>query len=131
MGMGGQSGFSPTHGHAYLTVENGRLIFTRNYHKEASPDWRSSEVMDRVENRTVVQSNYERFEYCDTSTSKIYLAEGELELRPSIGDQVTKVSLLPDQSMLGFFSTATEREVERSTYLPQREMLDAFGKTST
>ncbi len=119
--------FSATHGYAYLTVEDGHLIFTRKYRKATSPEWLSSEAVELFENRPVVRSNYERFEYYDTSTSKITFAEGEFNWRPSIGDQVTTVSVLSDQSMLGFSQTATEREVERSTYLPQRETLDSFG----
>lgn len=119
--------FSPTHGYAYLTVERGHLTFTRKYRKSTRPNWIGSRAVEAAENRPVVLSNDERYQYYDTSTSKLTFVEGEFNWRPEIDRIATSVNMMSNDAMLSFSETATEREVHRTMYLPFQETCASFG----
>ena len=116
--------FSPTHGYAWITVEEGHLVFTRRYRR---PVWMSVARVETSEHRPSVSSRGQRYNYYETSTSEITFAEGEFTWAPRIGDRTTTVSALGTDAMLGFSETGTEREVYRSTYLPRAEAEAGFG----
>ncbi len=117
--------FSPTHGYAWLSVEDGHLIWTRRYRKAVA--WMSVTQVETSEHPPEVRSEGETYRYYETSHSRISHAEGEFTWRPAIGDRAVTVSALSDRHMLHFTETGAEREVERSAYLPQAETLAAFG----
>lgn len=119
--------FSPTHGYAYLTVERRHLTFTRKYRKSTRPGWISSQTVEIAEHRPVVFSDDDRYQYYDTSTSKLTFVEGEFNWRPEIGRTATTVNMMSEDAMLSFSETATEREVHRTVYLPLQETIASFG----
>lgn len=119
--------FSPTHGYAYLTVERGHLTFTRKYRKSTRPNWVSSRTVEAAENRPVAFSSDDRYQYYDTSTSKLTFVEGEFNWRPEIDRTATSVNMMSNDAMLSFSETATEREVHRTVYLPFQETCARFG----
>lgn len=119
--------FSPTHGYGWLTWEEGHLLWTRKYRGRVDPLWMSSERVETADARPYVESDGRTFRYYETSFPRITFAEGEFNWRPRIGDQSAVISMLADGEMLDFVETATEREVERTTYLPLAETLEAFG----
>ena len=118
--------FSPTHGYAWLTVEDGHLIFSRRYRKPCLPDFITSATVERAETRPDITSEGETFRYYETSTAEITYAEGEFNWTPKVGDRATVVSCLGPDTMLSFEESATEREVEVSTWLPPAAYA-AFG----
>ena len=119
--------FSPTHGYAYLTVERRHLTFTRRYRKSTRPSWISSRTVEAAENRPVLFCSRERYQYYDTSTSKLTFVEGEFNWRPEIDRTATSVNMMSNDAMLSFSETATEREVHRTVYLPFQETCASFG----
>ncbi len=119
--------FSPTHGYAFLTVEDHHLIFTRRFRGRLGPAFLSAHYVEAAENRPTLRGDEGWFQYYDTSTAEIDFVEGEFNWRPNIGDSSTTVSVLSEDAMLGFTQTATEQETERSVYLPHAETLAAFG----
>ena len=116
--------FSPTHGYAWLTFEDGHLIFTRRCRR---PVWLSETVVERSEHRPSVSLDGKTYRYYDTSTSKITFAEGEFTWAPRIGDTSTTVTALADDAMLNFSQRSDEREVYRSSYLTVAEVEAGFG----
>jgi len=119
--------YSPTHGYAWLTWEDGHLVLTRKYRGGTEPGWISSDTVERADHRPSVRADGRRFRYYETSTARITFAEGEFNWRPRMGDRFTTVSLLGEEAMLGFTDSPTEREVEITTWPPQAETLAAWG----
>jgi Domain of unknown function (DUF4178) len=116
--------FSPTHGYAWITVEEGHLIFTRRYRR---PVWMSEYQVERAENRPYRSVDGQIYSYFDTSTAAIIFAEGEFTWAPKIGDQSSTVNALGRDAMLSFSETGDEREVYRSSYLDRAEVEAGFG----
>lgn len=118
--------FSPTHGYAFLSLEDGHVIFTRRYRK---PGWISEAQVERAETPPSVRVGKERFKYFETSTSTLTFAEGEFSWWAAIGETATTVYAMSDTAMLGFSQSQTERETYISTYLPRDEIATSFGVT--
>ncbi|MGH1415283.1 MAG: DUF4178 domain-containing protein [Pelagimonas sp.] len=116
--------YSPTHGYAFLTLEDGHFIFSRRYR---GPGWVSEHQVEKAETPPVLRIKGENFKYYDTSTSSVSFAEGEFTWEVKIGDKSTTVSTLAEDAMLGFSQTKSERETYRSTYLPRKEIAKSFG----
>ena len=119
--------FSPTHGYAYLTVEDGKLSFTRRYRGMTRPAWISPSTVERSDHRPAMHTREGTFLYFETSTAEISFVEGEFNWRPEIGAKTTSVSMLGDAAMLDFSKSATEEEVLRTQYLPAAEVYASFG----
>lgn len=118
--------FSPTHGYAWLTVEDGHLVFTRRFRGSVNPPWISENWVETAENPPVVISRGERFKYLQTSTSKVTFAEGEFTYTPQIGDTTMTISAMSHDHMLDFSQTGHEREIYRGTYIFAKDGLTAF-----
>lgn len=118
--------YSPTHGYAWLTIEDGHLVFTRRYRR---PVWMSSAQVERAETPPTVRIDGVSYRYYETSEGKITFAEGEFTWAPKIGDKTTEVTVLTDGAMLSFSETGQEREVYRTTLLDSAQTAAAFGVT--
>lgn len=119
--------FSPTHGYAWLTVENGHLIYSRRLRGAPQALWISERWVETAENKPHVQHDGEVYSYLETTKSRLTFAEGEFTWSPSVGDQTTTISAMSQRHMLDFSETGTEREIYRSTYLPHDATLKSFG----
>lgn len=116
--------YSPTHGYAWLTLENGHLVFSRRYRGAA---WLSERKVELSEQRPYVFAGGDTFSYYETTTSEITYVEGEFTWHPQIGERTVTVSALSESAMLGFSQTGSERETYRSIYVPIQEAEAAFG----
>lgn len=116
--------YSPTHGYAWLTIEDGHLVFTRRYRR---PVWMSSAQVERANYPPTVTVDGDRYRYYETSEGAITFAEGEFTWAPKIGDKTTAVSVLTDNAMLAFSETNQEREVYRSELLDSATVSASFG----
>jgi hypothetical protein len=119
--------YSPTHGYAWITLEDGHLIFTRRYRKAVQPAWMGSAWVETAKKPPTVSSEGQTFRYYETSVSRITFAEGEFTWRPAVGDPTETVDAMSRDAMLSFSQSGSEREIERSTYLPQPETWASFG----
>ena len=119
--------YSPTHGYAWLTIEDGHLVFTRRYRR---PVWVSSAQVERANHPPTVRVDGDRYRYYETSDGQIIFAEGEFTWAPKIGEKTTTVSMLTDNAMLGFSETNQEREVYRSELLDSAAVSASFGVTN-
>ena len=99
--------FSPTHGYAWITLEDGHLTFSRRYRKPVG--WLSAAEVNRADTRPRVCAGGEVCQDYDTSPSAVIYAEGEFTWTPRQGKRTTTVTALSETAMLSFSATARER----------------------
>lgn len=116
--------FSPTHGYAWVTFEDGHLTFSRRYRKPVG--WLSEAMVNKAESRPRVRAGSEWFKYYDTTTSSVIYAEGEFTWAPRKGAKTTTVTAMSDTAMLGFSTTNREREIYHTVYLEPGQ-ITGFG----
>ncbi|WP_037309720.1 DUF4178 domain-containing protein [Ruegeria halocynthiae] len=116
--------FSPTHGYAWLTLENGHLVFSRRYR---GPGWISERRVETSEHPPTTTSGGEAYRYYETTTSAVTYVEGEFTWRPTLGEKTVTISAMSNGAMLGFSQTGSERETYRSVYVPKADAEAAFG----
>ena len=121
--------FSPTHGYAWLTWEDGHFTFSRKVRDFDMRQWLSSAEVEQAESPPVRFHRGERYKYYETSTSEIDFMEGEFNWTPQLGDRTTAVVLLGPDAMLALREGKTEREIERTTLLPREEVARELGAT--
>ena len=119
--------YSPTHGYAWLTLEDGHLTFSRRVRGLPATVWMSERWVETAETPPALSWDGERYKYLQTSTSTIVYAEGEFTWSPDSGTQTVTISAMSDSAMLDFALTGTEREVHRSRWLPAADVLEGFG----
>ena len=119
--------YSPTHGYAWLTEEDGHFVLTRKYRRLTSPAFVTTSEVERADKRPVVYADGEKYEYYDSGTSEITFVEGEFNWSPEIGHKSKVVTALGPQNMLSFEASKSEREVEMSYHMDPKETLAAFG----
>ncbi len=119
--------FSPTHGYGYLTVESGHVTFTRRHRLGTSPSWISPSSVEISETRPVIRSGNTRYQYYETTASRVTFIEGEFNWRPRMNTLANTVSAISSDRMLSFRATGMEEEVHITQYLPAAETFAAFG----
>lgn len=117
--------YSPTHGYAWLTLEDGHVTFSRRYRKPVI--WLSEAQVERAEHRPTRHAEGQRFQYYETSTSSVIFAEGEFTWSPTKGEKTTTVSAMSDSAMLSFSETGQEREICYTDYLSPSEVRNCFS----
>ena len=123
--------FSPTHGYAWITVDDGHILLTRKVRDRPAGGFLTSAAVERAETRPTRTWRMLPYRYYETSTARIDFAEGEFTYRPKVGDVATSVALLPPggaSDMLTYVAGAGpdgERELEVTRYAP--ELAAAFG----
>ena len=121
--------YSPTHGYAWLNVEEGNYTFSRRVRKVSHPSWMDSRWVESAESRPQVLLNGERFRYYETSDARITFLEGEFTWAPQIDDTTQTISALSDEAMLDFSQSGVEREMHRTIWLDPAELAAAFKLT--
>lgn len=122
--------YSPTHGYAWLTEEDGHFLLTRKYRKTTSPSFLTATGVERSEKRPKVFANGESYSYYDTSQAAITYVEGEFNWSPAIGESSVVVTAVGRDTMLSYEKSSSEREVEMSWYLDPTETLAGFQATA-
>lgn len=119
--------YSPTHGYAWLTWEDGRFVFTRRT-RLAPTGWRGGRIaLERAETPPIVRLGDERFVYYDSGDRETEFAAGAFAFTPAVGDSVYAMSFLGRRRMATRIETSAEVEWELSELVPRRETLAAFG----
>lgn len=119
--------FSPTHGYAWLTVENGFVTFTRKSRSVSSPPQISESLIENAEQRPRVRLNGEWYKYYGSGRARPTFIEGEFNFTPKMENRSRYVSLLGDNKMMAIRESDSEREYEVSTFPDQSEALLGFG----
>ncbi|WP_377193886.1 DUF4178 domain-containing protein [Ruegeria meonggei] len=116
--------YSPTHGYAWLTLENNHLVFTRRYRGSG---WISEHWVETADHPPSVRTTNGTYVYYETTNSTITYVEGEFTWSPRMGERTVTITAMSDTAMLGFSQTGSEREAYRSIYVSRQEAEDGFG----
>lgn len=122
--------YSPTHGYAWLTVEDGHVLLTRKVRDLPRGRFLDPRTADLAEARPKIVWRGREYVYYDSSTSEIDFLEGEFNFRPARGERAHRVALMPNGPATDMFAFATdhggtEQEAEVTRYAP--ELAAAFG----
>ena len=122
--------YSPTHGYAWLTVEDGHVLFTRKVRDWPEGGFLGPDEVERAARRPTRVWRGRRYAYFASSDWTVDFVEGAFNYRPARGDRGATVSLMPPEAaedMLACVAPAggREREVETTRYAP--EAAEAFG----
>ncbi|MEL6337974.1 MAG: DUF4178 domain-containing protein, partial [Pseudomonadota bacterium] len=123
--------YSPTHGYAWLTWEEGHAVFTRKTRAVPVPFRMSDGLINTSEARPQARHLSKVYRYYGSGTIETTFAEGEFNFVPEIGDRTRYVDLLGDTAMLTMAESGSDDEVETEyelTTLPERDALfHSFG----
>ncbi|WP_179380628.1 DUF4178 domain-containing protein [Jannaschia marina] len=122
--------FSPTHGYAWLTVEDGFCVLTRKLRDGPMGEFLTPTEVRRASSPPRVAWKGTSYRYYSTTNWETNYVEGEFNFRPSRGRRGTTVSVMsddPKDGMLHFLMPegGDEREIERSHLWPEAPA--AFG----
>ncbi|MEM7644197.1 MAG: DUF4178 domain-containing protein [Pseudomonadota bacterium] len=120
--------YSPTHGYAWLTVEDGHTLLTRKIRDWPVGPFLTSRMVEAAEARPSRNWRRSLFRYYSTSSWKIDFVEGEFTWRPARGARGVTVSLMCNSGapeMLAYADNGSEREVEVTRYFAGAA--EAFG----
>lgn len=124
--------FSPTHGYAWLTLEDGHCIFTRKA-RDLPSSWLTSAQVEIADNRPSRRFRGLSYSYYETSNWVVDYVEGAFNYRPKKEDRGTTVSLInysaggAPQILSLTEGAGGEREVELSRYAAEAPA--SFGVT--
>ena len=119
--------YSPTHGYAWLTVEDGFVTFARKSRRLSDPTAVSDSTIENSEHRPRVKVDGETFKYYSSGRARPTFIEGEFNYVPRLEDRMRYVSLLGKTQMLDIIESNSEREYELSEFPDQTEALIGFG----
>ena len=129
--------YSPTHGYAWLSWEDGHAVFSRKIRKVPWPARVTKRTIDNSDNRPSVTLDGVGYSYFSSGTSEITFIEGEFNWVPKLGDRAWSVSLLSDTEifsrvgtqpqMLEILEREKETEYELSTLPDRKALLESFG----
>jgi hypothetical protein len=119
--------YSPTHGYAWLTVEDGHTLLTHKVRDWPDGAFLTADAVERAEARPTRVWRGRAFRYYATSTWQVDFVEGEFTWRPERGQRGGSVSLMPTgaASEMLVYADGSEREIEVTRYFPQAAR--AFG----
>ena len=119
--------FSPTHGYAWLTVDDGHITWTRKTRNVPVPAYISDSVIENADNRPMVRFDGKTFRYYGSGKASPTFIEGEFNFRPQMDDTLRYVELMGGDRMLTIAEGPHEREYEISELPDQAMLLDSFG----
>ncbi|MGB0410800.1 MAG: DUF4178 domain-containing protein [Pikeienuella sp.] len=120
--------YSPTHGYAWLNVEDGgHLTLSRKIRSAPSPAFVDEHRINIAETKPTASFDGDFYTYFESGRRTIYFAEGEFNWTPKANATSSTVSFAANDLMLTYVETATEREIEQSRYLEAGPVYASFG----
>lgn len=119
--------YSPTHGYAWLKLDNGFVTFSRKSRAVPNPPRLGEATIENAESRPVVSLKGQRFRYYGSGRARPTFIEGEFNFVPRMEDRIRYVSLLGKTQMLDIVESNSEREYIVSDFPDQAEVLLGFG----
>ncbi|MEM9781239.1 MAG: DUF4178 domain-containing protein [Pseudomonadota bacterium] len=119
--------YSPTHGYAWLTWEDGRIVFTRKTRERPRPATYSPTQIEDAENRPVFRHDGKRYRYYGSGHARMTFVEGEFNFAPRIGTERRYVSALGKNGMFTVREGGGEIEYEISRLPDRAALLKSFG----
>ncbi|QPH54611.1 DUF4178 domain-containing protein [Pontivivens ytuae] len=118
--------FSWTHGYAWITWEDGHLVFTRKIRDLPAPAFISARTIENAESRPAAHLGRTRYRYYGSGRPEATFIEGEFNYTPKLDEDSFYVSLMGDDQMLTMRETGKEREYELSRHLDRAATFASF-----
>jgi hypothetical protein len=112
--------FSPLYGYAYLTYEEGHLIYSQRDRHFPNIEWKE------ISKRYLVHVANEKFEPYDHYTAKVVYVEGELTWVAKKGDNTSFIDLIAPPFGISAEKSKDEIEFYKTEYLEASMVYDAF-----
>jgi len=112
--------FSPLYGYAYLTYENGHLIYSRRERYFPNIEWND------ISKKYLIHVKDEKFEPYDHYSAKVVYAEGELTWVAKKGDNTSFIDLINPPFGISAEKSKEEIEFYKTEYLEASMVYDAF-----
>jgi hypothetical protein len=117
--------YSPTHGYAWLSLEDGHLVFSRRIRDLPKPSLPKS-----LRERAPVYVKNRRLRVFEHYTASLRYVEGELTWIAKRGDTVEVTEAIDPPFVLGYEQSGQEIEYQWGEYLEAAEVYRAFGVKS-
>ncbi|MEZ5825684.1 MAG: DUF4178 domain-containing protein [Geminicoccaceae bacterium] len=114
--------FSATHGYAWLTFNNGHVVFSRRVRDLPEPP-----TPARFAHKSGVRFRDMDFRQYETYEARITFVEGELTWIARLNDRVGVIETISPPFALEFETTGSELEYSLNEYLPRDEVEQSFG----
>jgi hypothetical protein len=118
--------YSPTHGYAWLTYEDGWITFTRKTRVPPNPATLTGVQIETSENRPKLRWEGRTFTYYSSGRIQPSFIEGAFNYVPRITDTSFYVDLLCEDRMLTLSSAADEQEYELTELPDQAALIESF-----
>ena len=112
--------FSPLYGYAYLTYEEGHLLYSRRDRYFPNIDW------DKIAEKKSIELKDENFEPYDEYDAKVVYVEGELTWVAKKGDNTSFIDLIAPPFGISAEKSKDEIEFYKTEYLDASLVYDAF-----
>lgn len=112
--------FSPLYGYAWLTYENGHLIYSRRDRNFPNLEW------NEIAYKSIVIVDEKEYEPFDTYTAEISHVEGELTWIAKSGDKIKYIELISPPFGMTVENNGEEIEFYKDEYLNPSEVYNAF-----
>ena len=112
--------FSPLYGYAYLTYEEGHLLYSRRERHFPNIEWSD------IPNKYLIHVAEEKFEPYAHYSAKIVYVEGELTWVAKKGDNTTFIDLIAPPFGISAEKSKDEIEFYKTEYLEASMVYDAF-----
>ena len=113
--------FSPLYGYAYLTYEEGHLIYSRRDRYFPNIEWND------ISKKYLIHVKDEKFEPYDHYSAKVVYAEGELTWIAKKGDNTSFIDLINPPFGISAEKSKDEIEFYKTEYLEASLVYDAFN----
>ncbi len=112
--------FSPLYGYAWLTYENGHLIYSKRVRDFPLVSWRELSSFETIEYNDI------EYRYADDYLAKVTYVEGELTWIAKLDDVTKYIDFVSPPYGIGAEKSANEVEYYLSEYLKEDDIYKAF-----
>jgi len=113
--------FSPLYGYAWLTYEQGHLIYSKRNRTFPNLTW------DEIGNQSLVMVDGKSYKPYDAYTAKITYVEGELTWVAKYGDKINYIDLIAPPHGITAENNGKEIEFYNDEYMDSNEVYEAFS----
>lgn len=113
--------FSPLYGYAWLTYEQGHLIYSKRNRTFPNLTW------EEIEKQSLVVVDSKDYKPYDAYTAKITYVEGELTWIAKYGDKINYIDLISPPFGITAENSGKEIEFYNDEYIDKDEVYEAFS----
>lgn len=113
--------FSPLYGYAWLTYEDGHLLYSRRERKFPNLSW------DGLLDTSIVKMEEKEYKLYDIYDASIVYVEGELTWVAKKGDKTSFIDLIDESFSISAEKSKNEVETYKTEYLDAKKVYESFS----